>query len=291
MSETSQQQRTAFQGHDPTWCPGCGNFGIWTALKGAFTKLGKKPDEVVIVYGIGCSGNEVNTIRSYGFHGLHGRALPVAEGIRLANHELPVIVVGGDGDGLGEGMGHFIHAMRSNPNVTYLLHDNQVYGLTRGQHSPTARRGFVSTTAPSGVLEEPVNPIALALTVGASFIARGFAGDATSLEELIVEGVEHNGFSFIDILQPCTTYNHENTFLWYHKRAYELSSVNHDPSDFTSAWDRAHEVMDEKIPVGIFYRRDRPTIEQQQPALAKGTLVSTQPDQPVDITSLLKAYQ
>ncbi len=291
MTKLVQPPASEFQSQTPTWCPGCGDFGIWTALKGALQKIGKRPDEIVLVFGIGCSGNMTNFIRAYGFHGLHGRTLPVAEGIRLANHKLPVIAIGGDGDGLGEGMGHFIHAMRSNPNVTYILHDNQVYGLTKGQHSPTAPLGFASTTAPDGVIEEPVNPIALALAAGASFVSRGFAGDVTSLEGLMVQALTHDGFALVDVLQPCVTYNTHNTYLWYYHRVYQLASVQHDARDFAAAWQRAHEPIDEKIPLGVFFQQARPTLESQQPALKTGTLIEHQPKKPVNVSQILSAYQ
>ncbi|MBI4426631.1 MAG: 2-oxoacid:ferredoxin oxidoreductase subunit beta [Candidatus Kerfeldbacteria bacterium] len=282
----------SFRSRPPNWCPGCGDFGIWTALKRALVTLQLKPDQLTIVFGIGCSGNMVNVVRAYGFHGLHGRTLPVAEGIRLANHKLPVIVVGGDGDGLGEGIGHFIHAIRANPNVTYILHDNQVYGLTKGEHSPTAPKGFVSTTAPTGVIEEPVNPIGLALAAGASFVSRGFAGDLDSLETLLVAAIRHQGLALVDVLQPCVTFNHHNTYLWYYQRVYQLSNVQHDPSKLDLAWRRAQEPMDEKIPVGIFFQTKRPTLESQLPPLQGGrTLLEQQPVRPVDISAVVAQYQ
>lgn len=289
MKETNATTQHPFHTLAPTWCPGCGDFGIWQALQRALLAMKLRSDSVMIVFGIGCSGNMTNFVRAYGFHGLHGRALPVAEGIRLANHRLPVIVIGGDGDGLGEGMGHFIHTMRSNPNVTYIIHDNQVYGLTKGQHSPTAPRGFVSTTAPEGVIEEPVNPLSLALAVGASFVARGFAGDVASLQALIQAGMKHEGFAVIDALQPCVTFNSHNTYAWYRQRIYELTD-QHDPSDFDAAWLRAREPIDQKIPIGIFYQASRPTLESQQPALQRGTLLEQHPTEPVDISALLAAY-
>ncbi len=280
-----------FSSKAPNWCPGCGDFGIWTALKKSLVRLGKRPDELAIVFGIGCSGNMVNFIRAYGFHGLHGRPLPVAEGIRLANHRLPVIVIGGDGDGLGEGIGHFIHTIRDNPNITYIIHDNQVYGLTKGQPSPTAPRGFTSPTAPTGVKEEPLNPIALALAAGATFVSRGFAGDVAGLVELMVAGINHPGFAIVDVLQPCVTYNHHNTYFWYYQRVYDLTNGQHDPSDFAAAWRRSQEPFEEKIPLGIFFRTERPTLESQQPALRQQTLVASSPTSPPAISQLVKHYQ
>jgi 2-oxoglutarate ferredoxin oxidoreductase subunit beta len=216
----------------------------------------------------------------------------VAEGIRLANHKLPVIVIGGDGDGLGEGMGHFIHALRANPNITYILHDNQVYGLTKGQHSPTAPKGFISTTAPTGVIEEPVNPVALALGAGASFVSRGFAGDLDGLEALLVAALQHQGFALVDVLQPCVTFNHHNTYWWYYQRLYQLASVKHQSANLNEAWARAHEPMEEKIPAGIFYQVARPTLESQLAPLQRGrTLVEQQPTKPVDVAAVVAQYQ
>ncbi|MBI3573363.1 MAG: 2-oxoacid:ferredoxin oxidoreductase subunit beta, partial [Candidatus Kerfeldbacteria bacterium] len=186
----------------PTWCPGCGDFAIWTIIKNSLVALGYQPHHVVIVFGIGCAGNQANTLRAYTFHGLHGRPLPVALGVALANHHLKVIAVGGDGDGYGEGLAHFIHTIRANPNITYLVHDNQVYGLTKGQVSPTSMVGFRSDSTPTGSIDEPINPIALALAAGCGYVARGFAGDLTHTEQLVKGALEHRGFSFVDILQP-----------------------------------------------------------------------------------------
>jgi len=290
MSAPHIQLKKTFGGQVPTWCPGCGDFGIWKALQRTLVNLGRRPDEIALVFGIGCAGNMSNFIKGYGFHGLHGRALPVAEGISLANHELPVVVIGGDGDGLGEGVGHFVHTARSNPNLTYILHDNQVYGLTKGQHSPTAARGTVSPTAPDGVIEEPLNPVALALSLGASFVARGFAGDVDGLEKILTAAIQHDGFSFVDVLQPCVTYNHHNTYRWYYERVYRLAENGHDPNSFDEAWARSHEAFEEKIGTGIFYQARRPSLWSQQPALKPGPLVGSQPSSPVNVSDLLELY-
>lgn len=257
----------------PTWCPGCGNFGIWTALKGALAELGVKPHTTVIVFGIGCSGNEANFVRAYGFHGLHGRPLPLAEGIALANHGLTTIVAGGDGDGYGEGMAHFIHTMRANPNITYLVHDNQVYGLTKGQTSPTSEHGFESPSTPQGNPDNPVNPMALALAAGCGFVARGFAGDTPHLQQLIVAAIKHRGFSLVDVLQPCVTFNHHNTFPWFFDRVLKLETLNHDASDHNAAWSQAQRDTNDKIPIGIFYQKDQPTLQDGFPMLTETPLV------------------
>jgi len=270
----------------PTWCPGCGDFGIWTALKEALAELNLSPHELVVVFGIGCSGNQSNFVRAYGFHGLHGRALPVAEGVSLANHGVTTIVVGGDGDGYGEGMAHFIHTIRANPNITYLVHDNQVYGLTKGQVSPTAARGSVSPSTPSGSTDNPVNPMALAIAAGCGFVARGFAGDVPHLKQLIIDGVRHRGFSLIDILQPCVTFNHLNTYAWFYDRLVKLEEMKHDSTSQHAAWLQTQHTL-ETMPIGIFYQEEKPTLQEGFPVLAKKPLVQ-QPADKRDLSSLLK---
>lgn len=277
-----------FETHQtPTWCPGCGDFGIWTALKGALAELALAPHEIVVVFGIGCSGNQANFVRAYGFHGLHGRALPVAEGIALANHGLTTIVVGGDGDGYGEGLAHFIHTIRANPNITYLVHDNQLYGLTKGQASPTSIQGFRSSSTPLGSPDEPINPLTLALAAGCGFVGRGFAGDVPHLQRLIVQGIRHRGFSFIDILQPCVTFNHLNTYSWFYQRVVKLESRHHDPADRAAAWAEANKGPDE-LPIGLFLQVERPTLEDHFPQLQHGPLMT----QPIvsDLTDLLAKF-
>ncbi len=216
-----------FAKQTPTWCPGCGNFAIWTALKKTLTKLGIKPHDTLIVYGVGCSGNMSNTINAYGWHGLHGRAVPAAVGAKLANQQLTVIIVGGDGDGYGEGLNHFIHALRGNVDVTYLVHNNSVYGLTTGQASPTSQTGFKGKSTPDGLIDSPLNPLAMALAAGGSFVARGFAGHEDHLVEIMTQAIKHKGFSFVDMFQPCVTFNKLNTYAFYYDLVY---SVQDDPS-------------------------------------------------------------
>ncbi|MBI3033668.1 2-oxoacid:ferredoxin oxidoreductase subunit beta [Candidatus Woesearchaeota archaeon] len=196
----------------PNWCAGCGDFSIFAALKNALVKMDMPVEKHFFTYGIGCHGHMVNFMKAYGFEGLHGRPIPVAEGAKLANRELNVIVVAGDGDTYGEGMSHLMHIMRRNFDITLIVHNNMVYGLTIGQASPTADCGFKSRSTPEGLIEHPVNPIALAIAGGATFVARGFAGDPAHLSSLIVEGVNHRGFSIIDVFQPCVTFNHINTY-------------------------------------------------------------------------------
>lgn len=274
-------------GKMPSWCPGCGDFGIWTSLKDALAKLGIGNDDGVCVYGVGCHGNMYDWMKINAFVGLHGRTLPVAQAIKLANHSLPVVIISGDGDGLGEGGNHFIHAAKRNPDLTVILHDNQVYGLTTGQASPAAKQGFVTKSTPNGVTDNPINPMALALTAGATFIARGFAGDTPRLTELMKMAVEHKGFSIIDVLQPCVTFDKVHTYAWYRERVYYLDD-SHDKTNKVKAFEKAHEWGD-KIPLGVFYQEDRPTAEQLEGALEKGPLVK-QPVEPQNFGDLLHEF-
>ncbi len=255
----------------PTWCPGCGDFGVVAAVEMAVKRLKIPSQNVVIVSGIGCSSNLPHFLSSYGFHGIHGRALPVAEGIRWANHGLTVIGTGGDGDGFGIGAGHFVHAMRRNVDLTYVTMDNQIYGLTTGQASPTSTMGQKTKSTPNGVIENPIDPVALALASGATYIARGFSGDVKHLADLIANGIQHRGFAFVDVFSPCVTYNKVNTFDFFRQRVYKLESAGHDPTNIVSAWQRALEWGD-KIPIGLFYRTERPTYEDLEEVLAPGPL-------------------
>jgi 2-oxoglutarate ferredoxin oxidoreductase subunit beta len=272
----------------PTWCLGCGNYGIWNSLKKTFVKLSLMPHEILIVYGIGCSGNGANFIKTYAFHALHGRALPIAAGAKLANHKLNVIIMGGDGDGVGIGGNHFMHTCRRNINMTYLLHDNKVYGLTTGQTAPTSDRGFKTKSTPSGVLERPVNPVLLALACGATYVARGFSGDTRHLSEIIKKAIKHKGFSFIDILQPCVTFNKQNTYDFYRDRIYKLDGLkNYNRSDLNEAIRRSME--EEKIPLGIFYQVTRPVYEDGLKQIERKPLVDHIITD-IDINRLLNAY-
>ena len=249
----------------PDWCPGCGDFGIQVALKQALVNLQIEPYNVAIVSGIGCSGKIAHWVNVYGLHSLHGRLLPVATGVKFANPKLTVIGDGGDGDGYGIGMGHFIHTMRRNIDMTYMVHNNMVYGLTKGQAAPTSMKGYKSPSTPFGVIEEPVNPIALALTSGASFVARGSAHDAPHLTKILEAAIKHKGFSLVDIFQPCVTFNKIQTYAYYVQRCYKLESdANFDKSNWKMAMDKAMET--EKLPIGIFYQQDnRPTYEDEDP--------------------------
>lgn len=256
------------------WCPGCGNFGILGAVQKALVKLGKEPHEVVIVSGIGQAPKLPHYMYANVFNGLHGRSLPAATAIKLANSKLTVIVVGGDGDGYAEGGNHFLHAMRRNIDITYLVHDNQIYGLTKGQASPTTEPGYITGTTPWGVLTAPFRPLPLAISMDVGFVARGFSGDQEHLANLIVQGVNHKGFSFIDVLQPCVSFNHLNTHHWYRERVYYIDE-SHNRKDKVAAWQLAHEWGD-RIPIGVLYEGDRPAYNELVPAIKEMPLV----DQP-----------
>lgn len=276
-------QLADYQGLESAWCPGCGNFGILNAVKKALVDLELEPHRVLMVSGIGQSGKLPHYLKCNTFNSLHGRPVPPAVGAKIANPELTVIAVSGDGDGYGEGGNHFIHAVRRNHDITYLVHNNQVYGLTKGQASPTSDEGFVTKTTPHGA-SMPLNPLALAIVMGAGFVARGFAGDADYLSGLIKEGIEHKGFSLIDILQPCVSFNHRNTYQWYRERVYKPDAA-YDPTDKMAALEKAMEWGD-RIPNGVIYRQERPSFEDQLPVLAQGPLVGRETD-PRSIDTLL----
>ena len=224
-----------------------------------------------MVAGIGQSGKLPHYLNVNMFNSLHGRTLPVAIGVKTANPDLVVFAVGGDGDGYAEGGNHFIHALRRNHDIIYLVHSNQVYGLTKGQTSPTSDFGFVTKTTPYGA-DPPFNPIAMAIAGGAGFVARGFAGDTDHLSQLIREGIEYQGFALIDILQQCVSFNHVNTLGWYKQRVYKLEANGYDVTNKVAAFEKAQEWGD-RIPIGVFYREEKPTFETRVPALKQGALV------------------
>ena len=257
----------------PTWCPGCGDFGILAALKQSFAALDLYPHQVLLVSGIGCGSKLPYYMKANGYDALHGRALPVATGAKLGNHELKVVVISGDGDGYGIGGNHFMHTMRRNPDLTHIVENNQVYGLTKGQYSPTSGKGYISTTSPEGAIEVEINPTALAMAAGASFVSRGFAGDIKHLVALIQKAMNHNGYSLVDVLQPCVTYNKINTYDWYKERIYKLDDdPSYDPSDYDAASDKARE-WEDRIPIGVLYQENgRPTYEEQVTTLRDGPL-------------------
>ena len=241
----------------PNWCPGCGDTTIWLSLKNALVQLGLKQEAFVIVYGIGCSGNMCTVIKGYGFEGLHGRPIPVAEAIKMVNPKLKVIVVAGDGDTLGEGLNHFITACRGNHDITLIIHDNRVYGLTTGQAAPTAPKGYKSKSTPAGTIEVPVKPLALAIAADATWAARGFSADPLQLQQLMVEAVQHRGFSLLDVLQNCATFNKVNDVTWFKEHTYKAT---HDPKDRAAAFVAA---LDEnKLATGLIYTSEREAYDE-----------------------------
>lgn len=288
------------------WCPGCGNYAILDALADALEQLKVEPWQVCIVSGIGQAGKLPHHLRCNFLHGLHGRTLAHAEGVKLANPELLVVAVGGDGDIYGEGGGHLVHALRRNLDITCLVHNNGVYGLTKGQPSPTAGSGYVTRISPHGTSLPGLNPLTLAIAAGGTFVSRGFVGRKEHLVSLIVRAVKHRGFGFVDMLQPCVTYNKVNTYRWYEERVYDLAETGHVPTDKGRAFERALEwpgsggrrrgqkqyaryrntevagrteqaEQDTKIPIGVFYAEQRKTYEEQEPALREGLLVDGRP--------------
>ena len=258
----------------PDWCPGCGDFGVLTGLFQACADLQIQPHDLLVVSGIGCSSNLPGFIRSYGVHSLHGRALPFATGSKLANQAMTVVVTGGDGDGYGIGLNHFIQAMRRNIDVTYIVMDNEIYGLTTGQASPTTETGMTTKTTPLGNLEGMLNPLALALAAGCGYIARGFSGQPKHLVELYKAGIQHPGFALIDVFSPCVTFNKHNTYPWFRERVYKLEDENHETSDFHAAMDKALKWGD-RIPIGQFYVNPDPPppLDALDPALTGEPLV------------------
>jgi 2-oxoglutarate ferredoxin oxidoreductase subunit beta len=260
-----------YKGQTPAWCPGCGNFGILKAFKEAVAELGIEPHQFTIVSGIGQAGKFPHYVKCNTFNGLHGRTLPVATGIKLSNHEMLVIAVAGDGDCYGEGGNHFLHAMRRNINVKLFVHDNQIYGLTKGQPSPTSMEGMVTKNQPFGVFSEQLNPLALAIALDCSFVARGFAGDIEHLKDLMKNAITHKGFSLVDILQPCVTFNKINTYEWYKQRVYHIEP-EHNPENRVEAFKKAIEWGD-RIPTGIIYKNNRPVLEERIPVIKDNPLI------------------
>lgn len=254
-------------------------------MKQAFIKCSLTPKDIVITYGVGCAANEADFDNVYGFHGLHGRGLPVAIGIKLANHKLNVLTVMGDGDCYGEGLNHLIAAARGNHDILALIHNNKLYALTTGQVSPTSDQGMIGKSTPHGVIETAFNPLASILVNGGTFVARGFADDINHLTNLITAGIKHTGFALIDILQPCISFNKVNTRQWYQSRIYKLEEENHNPSDFAQALKKSLQ-WGEKIPIGLFYQIQKPAYHQRLPQIKTKTLVSQRPK--TDIKKFLK---
>jgi len=260
-----------FGNYETAWCPGCGNFSILKAVKKALTDSELRPHEVLFVSGIGQAAKTPHYLNANVFNGLHGRSLPVATGAKLANPDLNVIVESGDGCNYGEGGNHFLAAIRRNINVTLLVHNNQVYGLTKGQASPTSSEGFVTKAQPDGTMSSPFNPVAVAVAMRAGFVARGFSGMIDHLSGLIQQGISHRGLAIIDILMPCVSFNKVNTLSWYKERCEPLPS-SYDVTDWTKAMGTAYEWGD-KIPVGVIYKNNRPSFGERLPVLQQGALV------------------
>lgn len=273
-----------FRTYETAWCPGCGNFNILESLKRALTELGKDPYEVLMVAGIGQAAKLPQYISANSFCGLHGRAIPAAVAAKMANDKLTVIVDSGDGDTYGEGGNHFIHNIRRNTNITHFVHDNQIYGLTKGQASPTSGIGLVTGAQTTGNINVPLNPVALAITLGAGFVARAFSGDMDQLVSIMKEAISYKGYAIVDIFQPCVTFNHINTFSFYKNRVYSLDE-NYDPSNKLAALEKAMEFGD-KIPTGILYREDKESFSERNVVLNKGTALIDRPFNPSIIAEL-----
>ncbi len=254
------------------WCPGCGNFGILNAVKSALAQLSLPPEEVLLISGIGQAAKTPHFLNCNFFHGLHGRALPLATGAKLANQDLNILVHMGDGDCYGEGGNHLLAAMRRNLDVTLLVHNNMVYGLTKGQASPTSEHGFVTKAQPFGAASDAMNPIALALSQGVGFVARGYYGEKEQLSRLIQAGMEYPGFSLIDILQVCVSFNNVNTYDYYNQRIYRLDETRHPTDDWHAAMDLAGQ-WGEQIPVGLIYRKKTTPFTKRIKTLEKGPLI------------------
>ncbi len=262
---------------EPDWCPGCGDFGVLNSLRRACLELELKPHEILTISGIGCSSNFPGYFNSFGMHPLHGRALAVATGAKLANHELNVIVTGGDGDGYGIGGNHFTHTARRNVDLTYIVMDNQIYGLTTGQVSPTSSHEMKTKSTPFGNLEFAYNPITAAIMNGATFVARGFSGDTKHLSMLMQQAIEHEGFALISVFSPCVTFNHDNDFEFFKPRVRKLEDEDHDTSDWKSACEKAM-VWGDTIYTGLFLQnKERPALGRREPVLEQGGPLGTRP--------------
>lgn len=237
----------------PNWCPGCGDFSVQAAIQRASANAGLEPEELAIVSGIGCSGRISGYINAYGFHGVHGRSLPIAQGLKMANREMTVVASGGDGDGFAIGMGHTVHAIRRNMNITYIVMDNQIYGLTKGQTSPRSAFGFKTKSTPEGSKEAALSPLELAIASGASFVAQSFSSNLKQLTGLIEEGMKHDGFSFINVFSPCVTFNKFNTYDWFKENIVDVEEIEgYDPSNRAIAMSNVIET--EGMLCGLIYQ-------------------------------------
>lgn len=284
MAVTAKELNTVLK---PDWCPGCGDFAILNGLKASVAEAGLEPHNTLVVSGIGCSSKLPHWIKCYGFHTLHGRSLPVAQGARMVNHDLNIVVISGDGDGYGIGMGHFVHAMRRNMRMAVIVHNNQTYGLTTGQTSPTSDLGYKSKSTPLGNTEHPVNPIAMGIIGGASFVARAFAGDVKHMKTVLIAALKHKGFALVDVYQPCVTFNKVNTYDFFKQKTYKLEDEKHDPKDKDAAMKRAMDT--DRLAIGVFLDETRATFEGMHPALVGGPLVKADISN-VDLTKALEEF-
>ena len=261
---------------NPDWCPGCGDFGVLNGLQRACAELKIPPHKILNVSGIGCSSNFPGYFKAYGMHTLHGRSLAYATGAQLANHELTVICTGGDGDGYGIGGNHFTHIARRNVDLTYVVMNNQVYGLTTGQVSPTSRQGMKTKSTPFGNVELPINPITAAIMNGATFVARGYSADGKQLADLMKKAIQHRGFALIDVFSPCVTFNKDNSYDFFKPRVKKLEDEGHDTSDWKAACEKALEWGD-SIYTGLFLQREQPTLGDLEPVLEEGGPLAHRP--------------
>ncbi|RFU61606.1 2-oxoacid:ferredoxin oxidoreductase subunit beta [Peribacillus glennii] len=260
----------------PNWCPGCGDFSVQAAIQRAAANVGLEPEGLAVVSGIGCSGRISGYIKSYGFHGIHGRSLPIAQGVKMANRELTVIASGGDGDGFAIGMGHTIHAIRRNIDITYIVMDNQIYGLTKGQTSPRSAAGFKTKSTPDGSIEQAISPMELALSAGATFVAQSFSTDLKDLTAIIEAGIQHKGFSFINVFSPCVTYNKINTYDWFKENLTKLATI--EGYDSTNREMAMQTVMEhDGLVTGIIYQnKDRQSYQELIPGYAEESLTKAE---------------
>jgi len=271
----------SFCTYDTAWCPGCGNFSILECLNKALEELNKDPYEVLMVAGIGQAAKTPQYISANSFCGLHGRALPAAVAAKIANEKLTVIVDTGDGDSYGEGGNHFIHNIRRNVDITHFVHDNQIYGLTKGQASPTSAEGQVTDVQPTGNINTPLNPVLLAIAAGGGFVAKAFSGDKEHLISIMKQAILYNGYALVDILQPCVSFNKVNTFSYYSKRVYRLDD-GYDASDKAAAMQKAMEYGD-RIPIGVIYQEQKRTFHEKNKVLSGGVPLI---DKPADLSTV-----
>jgi len=278
----------SFCTYETAWCPGCGNFSILECLKTALEELGKDPSEVLMTAGIGQAAKTPQYISANTFCGLHGRSLPAAAAAKIANSALTVIVDTGDGDSYGEGGNHFLHNIRRNADITHFVHDNQIYGLTKGQASPTSMEGLVTEVQVDGNSATPLNPVLLAISAGAGFVARAFSGNREQLISIMKQAIEYKGYALVDILQPCVSFNKLNTFAWYSKRVYELEA-DYDPTDRITAMQRAMEFGD-RIPTGILYRVQRATFQEKNAVLKDGVPLADRRTDPAVVRDIINEF-